>query len=88
MYDTSEGVFEILPSTPILLTPNGGEQLRTSTTKTIQWSTIGVIDNIDIEYSTDNGSNWAEVEPNNIGNTGSYDWLIPYDISDQCGLTP
>jgi parallel beta-helix repeat protein len=67
-----------------VLTPNGGEVLNPGTTYEITWDAWGDINEVKIEYSTDNGSAWAEVDPNNTGNTGSYNWLIPEIDSDLC----
>jgi predicted outer membrane repeat protein len=67
-----------------VLSPNGGEVLNPGTIYEITWGTWGDINEVKIEYSTDNGSSWAEVDPNNTGNTGSYNWLIPEIDSDLC----
>jgi predicted amidohydrolase len=84
--DTSDGTFAIRP--PIkLLTPDGGERLIAGTTYRIIWDTyVGKYQNrhIVIDYSTDNGLTWTEVDPPNKGNPGLYDWLVPPLISDYC----
>jgi hypothetical protein len=74
------------PSTITLLGPNGSEIMMGGTTHTITWSTTGTINNVLIEFSVDNGNNWSEVYPPNIGNTGSYDWLVPIVNSQQCKI--
>jgi predicted outer membrane repeat protein len=58
--------------------------LNPGTTYQITWDTWGDINEVKIEYSTDNGSVWAEADPNNTGNTGSYNWLVPEIDSDLC----
>ena len=74
-----------LPDSQLLLTdPNGGEKLFSGTTYVIQWNTIGLINNVRIEYSIDKGSHWTEVDPPNVGNNNSYDWVVPSVISNQC----
>jgi len=50
----------------------------------VEWRTNGHIDEIQIEYSIDNSSNWMLVAPANIGNSDSYDWLVPNLFSDEC----
>ncbi|MHC4498246.1 MAG: RCC1 domain-containing protein, partial [Planctomycetota bacterium] len=73
--------------------PNGGESLYSGNTYQITWNTLGTVNDVVIEYSTNNGSEWTEVEPANTGNTGSYNWLVPevtsffclVRVSDPCG---
>lgn len=72
------------PSTITLLSPNGLEIIMGSTTQTITWENQGTIDSVLIEFSVDNGDTWTEVYPPNVGNTGSYDWLVPIVDSEQC----
>jgi hypothetical protein len=84
--DTSNGVFAIKP--PIeLLSPNGGERLISGTTYQIVWETFKeeyqTLD-VKVEYSTDSGLNWTEVDPPNTGNNDVYDWVVPDAISEQC----
>ncbi|MFC1782969.1 LamG-like jellyroll fold domain-containing protein [Planctomycetota bacterium] len=64
--------------------PNGGEELLAGNNYTVQWNTIGSIDEIQIDYSFDNGLYWWPVAPANIGNTENYTWLVPWISSDQC----
>ncbi|MCK4999861.1 MAG: hypothetical protein KAS23_10005 [Anaerohalosphaera sp.] len=82
--DQSDAVFTItIPKTVTVLSPNGGENLTAGSTHTIQWNTTGDIDNVTIEFSTDNGQNWSTVDLS-TANTGSCEWLIPSVNSDQC----
>ena len=50
----------------------------------ITWSNTGTVDSVVIDFSTDNGNTWVEVYPANIGNSGSYNWLVPIIDSEQC----
>lgn len=84
IFDISDAPFTIQPAYPILTSPNGGEQLYTSTERTIYWNTVGAISTVLIEYSTDNGLNWTPVDPANVGNTKSYKWKVPHAVSEQC----
>lgn len=84
IFDISDAPFTIQPAYPIVTSPNGGEQLYTSTERTIYWNTVGAIPTVLIEYSTDNGINWIPVDPANVGNTKSYKWTVPYAVSEQC----
>ena len=69
-----------------LLSPNGGECLLAGTNYSIEWETMGVISDVLIEYSTNSGSSWTEVDPCNTGNTGTYNWLVPNVTSGLCGV--
>ena len=78
------------PATLLLHAPNGGEsfmsgECSTFTGNDIFWSSNGVISEVIIEYSTDNGQHWNTVSPPNTGNTGSYAWgSIPLVASNEC----
>lgn len=84
--DTSNKPFTILPlSSPALVVtaPNGGETYAAGYQHAITWQTVGTVDDVKLEYSTDNGDTWTEI----IGstpNTGSYDWTIPETTSSLC----
>ena len=70
---------------PIVLSPNGDENLAAASPYTITWKTQqdADLDAVTIEYSTDNGQNWQIVET--VGNTGSYTWNpLPIADSNQC----
>ncbi len=83
VFDISEAVFSIRPNLTVL-TPNGGEYLQNGSNYLITWDTLGTVNNVIIEYSTNNGSDWAQVSPSNIGNTGSYNWQVPQETSFSC----
>ncbi len=69
---------------PIILYPNGGEDLAATNTYTIAWKiTEGAqIDNIKIEYSLNNGRNWQDIA--SCSNIGYYEWDLPPADSNQC----
>ena len=71
-------------STLTLLSPDGSEILMGGTTYDITWSNTGTVDSALIDFSTDNGSTWLEVYPPNVGNDGSYSWLVPIVDSETC----
>jgi hypothetical protein len=54
--------------------PNGGEFISQDTL--ITWVSSGV-DNINIEYTEDNGQNWNTIITN-IPSTGAYFWRLPF----------
>ncbi|AQT70046.1 Ser-Thr-rich glycosyl-phosphatidyl-inositol-anchored membrane family protein [Anaerohalosphaera lusitana] len=84
VFDVSDSPFMIQPAYPILTSPNGGQEFYTGTTRTVYWNTEGTIPTILVEYSSDNGNTWNAVDPPNTGNTGSYRWQVPHEVSDEC----
>jgi hypothetical protein len=84
--DVSDAVFSIVSPTSGIITvisPNGGESWITDSSQEIKWTCSGDINNVTIEYSTDNGTTWkviVQTTPNN----GSYDWAVPDTVSDEC----
>jgi hypothetical protein len=62
--------------------PNGGEELSVGEVYEITWTSEGEIDFVKIEYSVNNGLDWTEIVAN-TDNEGSYDWIVPSDISNQ-----
>ncbi|MBN2592758.1 MAG: metallophosphoesterase [Sedimentisphaerales bacterium] len=70
---------------PIILSPNGGENLVAASSYNITWKTQepAELDTVTIEYSSDNGQNWNAI--NTVINTGSYTWdPLPVADSNQC----
>jgi hypothetical protein len=77
------GSTEVLHIGPVVLSPNGGEELVSGNKFTIEWDSDEVaIPNVLLECSTDGGQNWNDV--NTVANTGSYEWLIPEVTSPNC----
>ena len=60
-----------------LLAPNGGEAFAMGDIETIRWQSSGITGPVRVELSINNGYSWTEVYPPNVGNTGSYKWLVP-----------
>ena len=73
--DLSDGILSFLPISLTLTSPNGGERWAIGSTQTIKWTTIGIVDVVTIEYTTDNGTTWNNI---NYGtpNTGSLAWTV------------
>ncbi|MCX5637679.1 MAG: hypothetical protein NTX52_08310 [Planctomycetota bacterium] len=67
-----------------LLYPNGLETLKGGTIATILWTSQGTISSVLVEFSLDDGLTWQQVFPPNVGNTGSYNWLVPMVDSAKC----
>jgi hypothetical protein len=79
--DVSDALFTISalpPPTPTvtLLTPNGGEIWKVSSTQTITWTSVNV-SNVMLEYSTDNGTFWTTIIASVPASSGAYSWNIP-----------
>jgi photosystem II stability/assembly factor-like uncharacterized protein len=67
---------EALPSNGTILTPNGGENLISTTNYNITWNVSGT-NIIDLEYSDDNGGSWQTIVQNIAATPSSYAWLVP-----------
>jgi hypothetical protein len=65
-----------LPKVLTVTAPNGGENWAGATTQNINWSSQNV-DNVRIEYSTNNGSSWIIIQNSYPAGTGTYPWLVP-----------
>lgn len=72
------------PSTLTLTSPIGLNNIKAGTIWPITWQNTGTIADVTVEFSIDYGQTWSAVFPRNIGNMGSYDWLVPMVDSDQC----
>jgi len=75
----------ITPLSPTALEigyPDGGETYRTGQTLAIWWGT-SLTGNVNLEYSTNNGSSWASIINNHPANSRNYNWVIPVMSSTQ-----
>jgi len=83
VYDKSDDVFAIADYELELVVPNGGACYVPGNIVSVSWIDTPVL-NIMIEYSTDNGANWTEIIDSTPTSSGSYDWVVPNTISDEC----
>jgi hypothetical protein len=60
-----------------LAAPNGAETLAPGDVFNVRWQSQGITGDVLVEFSTDDGFSWTPVYPPNVGNTGSYNWLVP-----------
>ncbi len=81
--DQSNNTFTIPPSSITLLQPNGGEQWPVGSLQSIVWTHSSIL-NIDIEYSTNNGTNWTSIATNIPALRGFHNWTIPATVSSNC----
>jgi Secretion system C-terminal sorting domain/PKD-like domain len=72
-----------LSDTIKVLTPNGGEVLNPTSNVNITWS-FRNIDNVKIEYTTDNGLTWNLIATNIPVDVQKYTWTVPNIPSTQC----
>jgi uncharacterized protein len=85
VYEPNETWTYTVTPGPIVLSPSGGENLITPGAHTITWKTTdgAEMDQVMIDYSTDNGQNWRQISP--WWNTGWYRWdPLPVVDSNQC----
>ncbi|OHB61878.1 MAG: hypothetical protein A2167_00115 [Planctomycetes bacterium RBG_13_46_10] len=75
---------EPAPSSITLTDPNGTEVLTAGSTYTIRWESQGLINQVLVEFSIDDGKTWSGVYPSNVGNAGQYEWLVPLVDADSC----
>lgn len=66
-----------------VISPNTGESWEGNTNQTITWNSTGVVDDVKLEYSTNNGASWNTIIAS-TPNSGSYGWLVPNTPSTQC----
>jgi photosystem II stability/assembly factor-like uncharacterized protein len=83
--DVSDAEFTILPATPSLYisAPIGFENWLVGSGQYIYWNSQ-YVNNVMIEYSTDNGTNWTEIINSTSASTGYYYWVIPNTPSNEC----
>ena len=79
--------FTILPvpgqATVQVTSPNGGEDWSVNSQQNVTWTSSNVT-NVKIDYSTNNGGVWLNVESSVPAASGSYSWTIPNTPSTQC----
>jgi hypothetical protein len=82
--DISDSSFTISIAPAVVLTsPNGGENWLVGKQYSITWTSINV-QNLNIEYSTNNGILWNTIEGSTSAGPGSYIWTIPNSVSVEC----
>ncbi|UCE20298.1 MAG: putative Ig domain-containing protein, partial [Gemmatimonadota bacterium] len=69
----------------LLTSPNGSENWCVGESENILWTYGNTSGSVDIEYSTDGGSDWQSLVQS-TSDDGSYSWTIPSTQSTQCLL--
>jgi hypothetical protein len=78
--DMSDNNFTIPPSGIIVMVPNGGESYQNGQMASIRWSAQSIV-NVDIDYSSNNGSTWTAIITNIPAARTFYSWVIPTGIN-------
>jgi hypothetical protein len=65
------------PATLTVLEPNGGQTVVPGEIVTVSWKSTGTPGPVLVEFSLDGGASWTPVYPPNIGDSGTYKWLVP-----------
>ncbi|MDP1994646.1 MAG: hypothetical protein Q8K40_05295, partial [Ignavibacteria bacterium] len=60
-----------------LTSPNGNEKWAVGNTKTITWLNVSTISQVNIDYTTDNGTNWVSIATSINASAETYNWSIP-----------
>jgi len=76
---TQSGVFEIRAKITVTR-PTSTDEWTQGTTENINWNITGVVNNVKIEYSKDNGANWVTVISSRPAQDKPYSWEIPLDV--------
>jgi PKD repeat protein len=66
-----------------LTSPSGNEIWGWHSNHAITW-TQDYINFVYLEYSTDSGLNWSLIEDSLAASLGTYDWVIPSDLTTEC----
>jgi len=87
--DTSDNNFTISTTPPppgiTVIYPNGGETWTVGETRTVQWTSQGSVGNVNIDLSTDGGTNWTNLV-SNAANDGSQTITVPNTPSSTCRI--
>ncbi|MFH0733773.1 MAG: T9SS type A sorting domain-containing protein [bacterium] len=77
--DVSNSQFSI--GSILLTSPNGGERWQVGSTHTIKWNNIVTVNNVDLDYTTNQGETWLPIVSNYNATLESYSWIIPNTVS-------
>jgi hypothetical protein len=85
--DFSDEFFRIKPKL-ILNTPNGTEKWIVLDSKVLSWTTIGMIDQVKLEFSTNNFNStlWSTTLSNVSNGDRYYSWEVLNEISNSCKI--
>ena len=79
-----DAAIDLLLQADITVTaPNGGENWNSGSSHNVTWTSTGTIVDVNIDYSTNNGSDWTPMATG-TANNGTYSWTVPAVISPNC----
>lgn len=84
-YGLNTGAFSIINPRITVTSPQDGHHWLAGSVQRLKWTSRGIIGNVKIELSSDNGATWQAVD-NDTRNDGIYDWTVPELISDKCKI--
>lgn len=70
---------------PMVNYPIGNEYLIAGDTVAISWANT-TLSNLKIEFSGDDGTSWSTVNPAVTASAKTYNWIVPWTISNQCKI--
>ena len=77
-------VYDVVPVQTIITYPAGGEKFLPGESITLQWDSYGDPANtFTLQYSTDNGSNWTDINTNVAANLRQLAWTVPNINTEQ-----
>lgn len=82
IFDISDNVFSIKPSTINLLSPNGYELWRTDETQSIRWTSY-CVNSVSLDFSVDGGNTWNSIIKGINAASGVFTWRVPRVKSSQ-----
>lgn len=84
--DISDAPFKIKELLKLEITkPNGGEVYEIGSKEKITWMTMGSIDSVKVQFSSDNGANWITFT-SRTANAGSYEFYVPDKGTKLCRI--
>ena len=89
MFDESDSVFTIIDTTKntiIVSSPNGGENWQSGSTQYLAWTNTNMTGNVNIDYTTDNGTTWLTVATDLPAMYPSFMWTVPNTPSTSCKI--
>ena len=76
-------VYEFVTDEVVLTYPIGGEGFDHSVDERIRWDAFGNSGTFNLEYSTDNGSNWNTINSSISASDRFFDWNVPNVVSGE-----
>jgi hypothetical protein len=85
LYSVTNDYFTILAPNISITSPDSGAIWQTGTAHNITWSNY-YVENVSLQFTTNNGINWLTIGSGIPASNGSYLWTVPYNISSKCRI--